>query len=538
MHINPYYLPLGPVIGLNEAQHQRTASFHSDMFLPMLRFLGECDYGKPSTPYLFYIEAQIPKCPLPSMPMQTWPIPQQPIRIQDITPSTVLGESACLKNLRTYAAYTIRKSPPRYVKTGEWKTWARANIIEESWAQAQDDVIKQIKALGDSWRSLGEKKKAVTHYIQGQITALIDKSVSTERHGALDWSLVRLDTLFKPVSLNNGNGGRSYTVRKVSSLDFHKDTSSDSGTSREIAKLPEPDTLKTSHIQNSWRGYGTPTYELKLNELLKEQLGLELKLKELLKAPEQPRIKRLELHARFKAFERCLNPQLGPKNASTLEGSQPEYIFLVPFWTESRPLQIESRMETRTKVEVFGAGFLRTVRELIFDCSKAERREIRAMPDIVFSILFVEDEADQVENAMSHFPYFSPLGFATVKNYFPYGSEKSCPKYFNLGSGRQEHRGWNCAALYHPFEEPFSDIVYASRHGHQCWTVDEGPNILSEYVWEWFWSCCHCGFHLNMSTFIEQCPGCIRPSCNTHSGTTKRSKQSYMRRNNVTRNPM
>ncbi|KAE9376971.1 hypothetical protein N431DRAFT_368469 [Stipitochalara longipes BDJ] len=38
------YLPLGPPIGLNETQHQRTASFNSDLSFPMLRFLRERDY--------------------------------------------------------------------------------------------------------------------------------------------------------------------------------------------------------------------------------------------------------------------------------------------------------------------------------------------------------------------------------------------------------------------------------------------------------------------------------------------------------------
>jgi hypothetical protein len=47
MHVTHGYLPLGPSIGLNEAQHQRTASFHSDMPYPMLRFLGERDYYDP-----------------------------------------------------------------------------------------------------------------------------------------------------------------------------------------------------------------------------------------------------------------------------------------------------------------------------------------------------------------------------------------------------------------------------------------------------------------------------------------------------------
>lgn len=44
LHFTPSFLPLGPPVGLNEVQHQRTASLHSDMSLPMLRFLGENDF--------------------------------------------------------------------------------------------------------------------------------------------------------------------------------------------------------------------------------------------------------------------------------------------------------------------------------------------------------------------------------------------------------------------------------------------------------------------------------------------------------------
>jgi hypothetical protein len=47
MNVTHGYLPLGPPIGLNEAQHQRTASFHSNMSYPMLRFLDEHDYYEP-----------------------------------------------------------------------------------------------------------------------------------------------------------------------------------------------------------------------------------------------------------------------------------------------------------------------------------------------------------------------------------------------------------------------------------------------------------------------------------------------------------
>ena len=38
------YLPLGPAHNLNEAQHRRTISFHSNMAYSILRFLGGGDY--------------------------------------------------------------------------------------------------------------------------------------------------------------------------------------------------------------------------------------------------------------------------------------------------------------------------------------------------------------------------------------------------------------------------------------------------------------------------------------------------------------
>jgi hypothetical protein len=47
MHISNAYLPLGPDTGLNETQHQRTASFHSEMSYPMQRFLGDLGYFQP-----------------------------------------------------------------------------------------------------------------------------------------------------------------------------------------------------------------------------------------------------------------------------------------------------------------------------------------------------------------------------------------------------------------------------------------------------------------------------------------------------------
>jgi hypothetical protein len=136
------------------------------------------------------------------------PIRQQSIRIQDITPPKMMDESACLKMLTTYAAYTIRKCPPRDLKKEGRGTWARAEIIEERWPQ--DDIIKQIKKLGESRRSVADKKKALAHNMQGQITTLVDNLASTEGDRAFEWSLVQLDTVQKPVSLRGGKRGGLY----------------------------------------------------------------------------------------------------------------------------------------------------------------------------------------------------------------------------------------------------------------------------------------------------------------------------------------
>jgi hypothetical protein len=152
--------------------------------------------------------AQIPRPPPPGMPMQQLPIRQQSIRIQDITPPKMMDESACLKKLTTYAAYTIRKCPPRDLKKEGRGTWARAEIIEERWPQ--EDIIKQIKKLGESRRSVADKKKTLAPNMQGQITTLVDNLASTEGDRAFEWSLVQLDTVQKPVSLKGGKRGGLY----------------------------------------------------------------------------------------------------------------------------------------------------------------------------------------------------------------------------------------------------------------------------------------------------------------------------------------
>jgi hypothetical protein len=47
INISNDFLPLGPDTGLNEAQHRRTSSVHTDMSYQMRRFLIERDYNQP-----------------------------------------------------------------------------------------------------------------------------------------------------------------------------------------------------------------------------------------------------------------------------------------------------------------------------------------------------------------------------------------------------------------------------------------------------------------------------------------------------------
>ena len=52
------------------------------------------------------------------------------------------------------------------------------------------------------------------------------------------------------------------------------------------------------------------------------------------------------------------------------------------------------------------------------------------------------------------------------------------------------------------------------RHGHgHGHGKREEPTSAPEYVYEWLWSCCYCGIHAAMSTFLDNCPGCTHTRC-------------------------
>ncbi|KAK6584827.1 hypothetical protein PZA11_003051 [Diplocarpon coronariae] len=114
---------------------------------------------------------------------------QNSSRIQDITPPKFMNEAACLEKLTSHAAFTIRKMPARDTK--EKQTWARAEVVDEKWAQ--EDIVKQIKKLNESNRTVAEKKSALAQYQQGQITSLLDDLGSREPEPAFQWSLTQLD---------------------------------------------------------------------------------------------------------------------------------------------------------------------------------------------------------------------------------------------------------------------------------------------------------------------------------------------------------
>jgi hypothetical protein len=147
------------------------------------------------------------------------PVRQHSTRIVDITLLMPMDEAVCLKKLTTYAAYTIRKVPPRG-KSGRG-TWLRVEVTEER--LPQEDIISQIKKLGERGRSAADKKKEMGHNIERQIANLLDDIASQERDQAFEWSLVQLDAVNKPVppkgvSLNGETKRRIIRDRQNNSL--------------------------------------------------------------------------------------------------------------------------------------------------------------------------------------------------------------------------------------------------------------------------------------------------------------------------------
>ncbi|KAH9210359.1 hypothetical protein DL95DRAFT_465858 [Leptodontidium sp. 2 PMI_412] len=115
----------------------------------------------------------------------------------------ILDDAACFQKLTTYAAYCIRKLPPK--NTSDEATWARAEVIEEKWSL--EDTMKEIKKLNESKRTVSDKKAALAQYQQGQINSLLDDLGTRERDPNFIWTLIQLSTKVRPVS-NTGKPSR------------------------------------------------------------------------------------------------------------------------------------------------------------------------------------------------------------------------------------------------------------------------------------------------------------------------------------------
>jgi hypothetical protein len=94
--------------------------------------------------------------------------PRPPLlRLQDIKLPNMIDESACLRKLTTYSAYTFRKCPPRDPKKKRRGTWARAEVYSLAWSQ--EDILEQIKKLGEKGQNVADKTKVLAPNMQNQI---------------------------------------------------------------------------------------------------------------------------------------------------------------------------------------------------------------------------------------------------------------------------------------------------------------------------------------------------------------------------------
>jgi hypothetical protein len=129
----------------------------------------------------------------PPPPPAGFQLPQrQPIqstRVVDITPRQPLDEDACRKRLTNYEAHTIRKIAPRDSK--EKATWAKSEITREP--LSQEDILRAVKRLNESKRSVQDKKAALMAFQQGQVNRLIDELMTGDNDPNFEWSLSQLD---------------------------------------------------------------------------------------------------------------------------------------------------------------------------------------------------------------------------------------------------------------------------------------------------------------------------------------------------------
>lgn len=100
-----------------------------------------------------------------------------------------MDEDACRKRLTTYEAHTIRKIQPRDSK--EKTTWAKSEITKEP--LSQEDILRAVKRLNESKRSVQDKKAALMPFQQGQVNRLLDELMTGDPDPNFDWSLTQID---------------------------------------------------------------------------------------------------------------------------------------------------------------------------------------------------------------------------------------------------------------------------------------------------------------------------------------------------------
>lgn len=128
------------------------------------------------------------------------------VRISDITPGPALTEDYCRRQLTIYEVYTLRKAEPLPTieekdsnktsrssssKSAPKPSWQRVLINREAFDQK--DIIKQIKKLDQTTRSVTTKKAALFPNQHTQVTNLVDEKIATEIDPAFTWTLAQLD---------------------------------------------------------------------------------------------------------------------------------------------------------------------------------------------------------------------------------------------------------------------------------------------------------------------------------------------------------
>lgn len=111
-------------------------------------------------------------------------------RPENITPLKTLDMDTCRKLLTSYEAYTIRKICPSNILVKP--TWAKSLITKES--LSEDDILKEIKRLNDSRRSVKYKKDALMPFQQGQVNRVLDELREGNSDANFQWSVAQLDS--------------------------------------------------------------------------------------------------------------------------------------------------------------------------------------------------------------------------------------------------------------------------------------------------------------------------------------------------------